>query len=933
MDLLHSPMVVVLAQHLHRLLRIAVLVPALVAAGCGGQSTEQLLASARTYLDKGDNAAAIIQLKNALQKDLKLAEARYLLGEALLRSGNPGDAALELRRAVEYGYAADKAVPALARALAAQGQSQVVVRDYANTRFDNPEATASLKTSLALAYLAEKSPAQADKALAEALQAVPEHPPALLLKARMMGTAGQRAEALAIVDRVVAAHPKDADAFFTRGNLLQLDGKRSDALAAYNTALELQPTHGPARIAKISLMFELGETAAASEIDKLRRLPGQQQQSLFFEAQAAITRGDDSRAYELIQQVLKAAPNHALSLQVAGGLELKRGRLLVAERTLTKALQISPELPVARRLLAQTYVRSGQPAKALSTLSPMLEGARPDADALLIAGEASLLGNEVDKAEQLFRKAVAAAPDQPRSRTALAALQLQRTQSEAALNELKSIAAEDKTGSQTDMVVISYYVRRGELPRALEAIDRLEAKQPRNPLAPQLRGGVQLRQNDVAGARASFEKALGLDPVYMPAVTRLVELDLRDKQVDTARQRLEKVLATDKRNLQALLGLAALQTRQMAPPEKIEALLREAVAGNPSDVQPRLALVEHLLAHRQAPQALEAAQAALVAQPESIELLDALGRAQTATGDTQQAVSTFNKLVALAPQSSLPYARLADLELAAKNTAAAKAHLQRAVAIAPDLVPAQQALLRIALSENRTQDALAIARAVQKARPQDLTGFLWEADLDASKGGNAAVDRYKALYARFPQPEAAIRLHRALMRADRQPEAEKVAAAWVAAHPQERDLRYYLGEQAMMGGDFARAVAQFQAVLQHHPNYVPALNNMAWAMVRLGDKGALVPARRATELQPDVPALLDTLALALAQDKQFDEAVKVQKRVLELAPDEPNGRMTLARIYLQAGKSAQARTELQTLAALGDKFPAQPEVQKLLSQL
>ncbi|MBQ1763218.1 MAG: tetratricopeptide repeat protein, partial [Aquincola sp.] len=164
-------MVVVLAQHLHRLLRIAVLVPALVAAGCGGQSTEQLLASARTYLDKGDNAAAIIQLKNALQKDLKLAEARYLLGEALLRSGNPGDAALELRRAVEYGYAADKAVPALARALAAQGQSQVVVRDYANTRFDNPEATASLKTSLALAYLAEKSPAQADKALAEALQA------------------------------------------------------------------------------------------------------------------------------------------------------------------------------------------------------------------------------------------------------------------------------------------------------------------------------------------------------------------------------------------------------------------------------------------------------------------------------------------------------------------------------------------------------------------------------------------------------------------------------------------------------------------------------------------------------------------------------------------------------------------------------------------
>ena len=47
-----------------------------------------------------------------------------------------------------------------------------------------------------------------------------------------------------------------------------------------------------------------------------------------------------------------------------------------------------------------------------------------------------------------------------------------------------------------------------------------------------------------------------------------------------------------------------------------------------------------------------------------------------------------------------------------------------------------------------------------------------------------------------------------------------------------------------------------------------------------------MPARRATELQPEVPALLDTLALALAQDKQFDEAVKVLHEAFDLGSDE-----------------------------------------------
>ncbi|MCE2915611.1 MAG: tetratricopeptide repeat protein, partial [Rubrivivax sp.] len=66
------------------------LVAALLAGACSqGSSEKDLLASARSYFDKKDYAAATIQLKGALQKNENSAEARLLLGQTLLEQGDP----------------------------------------------------------------------------------------------------------------------------------------------------------------------------------------------------------------------------------------------------------------------------------------------------------------------------------------------------------------------------------------------------------------------------------------------------------------------------------------------------------------------------------------------------------------------------------------------------------------------------------------------------------------------------------------------------------------------------------------------------------------------------------------------------------------------------------------------------------------------------
>jgi Flp pilus assembly protein TadD len=56
-------------------------------AGCGSDSGK-LMDSARDYIAKGDGPAAVIQLRNVLQKTPENGEARLLLGELLLRQGD-----------------------------------------------------------------------------------------------------------------------------------------------------------------------------------------------------------------------------------------------------------------------------------------------------------------------------------------------------------------------------------------------------------------------------------------------------------------------------------------------------------------------------------------------------------------------------------------------------------------------------------------------------------------------------------------------------------------------------------------------------------------------------------------------------------------------------------------------------------------------------
>ncbi|MBK8863246.1 MAG: tetratricopeptide repeat protein [Betaproteobacteria bacterium] len=112
------------------------------------------------------------------------------------------------------------------------------------------------------------------------------------------------------------------------------------------------------------------------------------------------------------------------------------------------------------------------------------------------------------------------------------------------------------------------------------------------------------------------------------------------------------------------------------------------------------------------------------------------------------------------------------------------------------------------------------------------------------------------------------------------------------------------------------------------------MNNLAWMLAQQKLPGAqpLAGEGQRVGCRTGGP-LMDTLAYVLALEKQPERAVALQRKAMAQNPEDPNLRLTLARIHVVNGDRTQARAELDALAKLGDKFSAQDEVARLVATL
>lgn len=918
-----------LASRLAALLVPLLLLPLLLAGCHGPQGSDSLLADARHYHQQGQPRAAIIELKNLLQKDPQHAQARLLLGTLYSETGETLSAEKELRKAQALGAPPAQVLPLLGKTLLMLGQFEPLLAQLPG----DAQAPLAVQALRGDALLALGRQAQARDVYAAILARQAEQPEALLGLARIAVLEQQLASAELLVEQALRVQPASLDGLRLQGDLQRLLGHPAQARRAYQQILALKPGHAQAHIDLASLALQEDQFAeAAAQLASARKLAPNNLGLLQAQALLDFRQGRPKAALAALQLVLKAAPEHMPALLLSGAVQLALGSPQLAENALRPFLAAHPGHPYASKMMAAILLLRGQDDAAIELLLPLLQAAPDDVELLSLLGESHLRARRYAKAGGYFEQAAALAPASPRLHAALGISSLGQGETARAIGELERANALDSKTVQSGTMLVMTLLRNKDNTQALATVQALERQHGSNPLLHNLKGGVQLALQDRPGARASFEQALRLDGSYLPALANLAQLDVGENKPELAQRRYQAALARSPKNAELQAALAKLAATQ-GKRDEARRWLEQAQADHPDAVAPAALLCNFYLQTGEKDKALALARRLQGSQPGQTEALALRAQVEYSAGLAREALDSYKQLASVQNSSAPLQMRISSLHLALGDPQSALQAARRAHAIEPSLLEAQVVEVAMQLELKRPREALAAARRVQQQQPAMAAGYKLEGDVQLAQGQPlAALAMYERAFQLSKTGPLQVQLYRALLAAGQESQADARMAAWLKGQPGDLATRLYLAGSKLAKEQFQAAIGHYEYVIARQAGNVVALNDLAWAYQHAGDSRALATAERALALAPDNAAVLDTLGWIVLQQGDATRAIAVLRQAAKLAPASPDVHYHLGLALLKSGDKPGARQQLQQLLDGKQPFAQRAQAQALLAR-
>jgi len=383
-----------------------------------------------------------------------------------------------------------------------------------------------------------------------------------------------------------------------------------------------------------------------------------------------------------------------------------------------------------------------------------------------------------------------------------------------------------------------------------------------------------------------------------------------------AKSRFQAAIDKQPKNDQLILTYSQFLSQTGASAETVLGWVEHAVKVNPTSEAARVGLMSIRGQMADKKGMVAAAQEAMAAMPNSVRITEAAGIALLTAGEVNQAISTFNKLVQAQPKSPTALMRLAQAQAAAKDVNGAIESLKKAQALEPNSPRANGMMAEVLASAGRYDEALAEARKLQTRTPDSSGGFSLEGDIfTAQKRYKEAERLYNEAIRRDAQNTMLFsKLYRIVELDGRPDDAQGYAAKWLQSHPQDINARIFLAERYLQQQDYKNATRYYKMVMDIDPNHVAALNNLAWVAGQAKDPNALAYARKAHELAPNNPAVLDTLGMLLVEKGEAVKGLPYLEQAFKMAPQSPEIHFNYVAALNKAGKKDAARRELETLA-------------------
>lgn len=926
-------------------LRAAALAAALAAAPfpvAVAQTAAKLYEDALARYERQDVAGAVVQLKNVLQQDPKMLAAHVLLGRALLAQGDAIGAEEALAKALSLGVDRGEVALPLAEALAAQGKFQALL-----DRFPPEAAPVSRRAALlqlrGRAHLALGDAKAARQAFQDALAADRRYVPALLAAAELSMREGRTADAAKLADEAAAAAPNDPGVWHFKGTLAQARGDAQGALDGYAKALALNERLLEPRVARASLLIDLGRLDdAGRDVAALKRLHPNQPRALYVRAVFASKRGDEAGTREALAEITRAidpAPRDALrqrapELLLIGGLAHHGlNQVEKAGAYLGDFLAVEPTHVGARKLLASIKLAQGDVRDAIALLEPARKAAPQDAQVLTLLASAHMARREYALASGYLDEALKLSGGAANVESAAGFNLLASGQTQDGLKHLQRAFEKDPGQARAGLVLATNQLARGNAKAAIATAEKVLQREPKNPVALNLLGHARLAAGDRKGARAAFDAAAAADPGVLAARINLARLDLLERNPDGARARLNAALKEHPQNAALAYELAVVEARAgrtedaIRGLEKARALDRRNVAA--------AALLIDLYARTKAPdKALEVAKGLDAALPENVDAQVALGRAYLVLGDPRAAQAALARATRLAGYGAARQTEIGRLQLAAGNPDGAVYSLDKALSGAPAYLPAQALMTEVEIGRREYAKAEARARAIVAKHPRRAVGYRLQADIARERGRTGeALAGYRTAHAKEPATESAIRAYEAELRYGSAPKAAAFMEDWVRTHPDDVLALRALADGYLTAKNLTAARGRYEALLKRQSNDAYAHNNYANVLLLLGDRGALQAAERGYALAPQDASIQDTLGWVLVQRGELERGLRHLREARLREPQNPEIRYHLAAALARAGRTAEARDELEQALRSPQPFDGAAEARRLLGEL
>ncbi len=897
-------------------------------------NVQENIDKAEQYLADGEVRSAVIELKNALQRDPAHVDARIMLGNIYLKAGDAPSAEKEFRRVARLHVAQERWLKEMGHALLLQRKFKEVLEMVQPDADASDNVKADLLIVRGLAYQELGELERAEKIYKESRKLDPENSSSLIAMAQLALKREKREEAVKLVNQVLEKEPDNIRALMIRGDLARQARKLDQAYADFTKIIILNPKHSQARLIRATIRLARGEFApAAEDLDIVEKQFPNNPAAQYLRALLAFESKDYDKAAELLQLTLRNNPKHVQSQWLYGMTSYVKGDLEIAVEYLSGVVAAMPENIQAVKLLAATRMKLKQSKAAVEVLEQTLVKYPKDPQLMALLGSAYLHSGEQEKGAEMLSKAIAIKPDLAILRTELAMSMLAQGETEEAITELKSAVDLGQGVVQADILLVLSHLQEKDYEKALEASKALEKKMPDSPIPFNLTGLAYLYKGDTEQASKRFNKALAIDPDFFTAEMNLVRIDFANKDREAMERRYKNILSKSEKHLGALLGMADLAAKK-GENEAVEKWLKKAYQLNSEQPQPGIALTRYYLNLKKPLKALSFANALSQKFPKNPNVLKAVADVQLAAGEINSAIRNYEILAEQQANAPGVWLMLARAQLMGDEKKNARASLKQALKLKRNFTQARIILAGLELRDRKFDEASRLADVIIKNHPELSAGHEISAEVFLNrKQPEKAIEMYLKGYKAQPSARLATVLARQYSAIGKPEKAVATLNEWLKRESENIAVLSMLGMQFQSMKQDAKAIDAYEKVYKLAPDNLLVLNNLAWLYQTKGNKEAIILSKKAYELAPETPEIVDTYGWILVKFGEQERGLQILQQAFVSAPTNPEIGYHVAYALHKVGRVEEAKKMLKRNLRDYPESSVVNDVKQLLDQL